>query len=537
MRILLCLLFVVMASSIVLASRLCLPIGEHPPPIEYALNKVQDAIAQSASSLEINCSQPDYQLFYEVDNDYDSDDFILVVTDVELIITSGSARGIMYGLLHMLDQLGGLAWKIANLHSSVVEMKARVRAISLPQQFLAVGRQHVRDILDEMVWLRFNAVVLSKAANSEMIKDSDPLMTTIKPLCIERGLHMIRSFGSSRNGDHWSVKAIEGADKTLEVEDAPLDLKNEHEWLDLTHCEELDGDMATVLRAKWPKSGSYGTSRLKPYWDRACQQIPKDSLSIILDFPPIFGGVEPADQLMRDYRPYFTFWSGQMIRGDKISEANLWNRFTGSNDSCLGLRLEKNRQMVSALEECLQPEDSNLDLATMHLWRIDESVFADIFWFVQQVWKMERGDHSALRDYDEEVALDTNILEKLIARDDSASHLDHECNYQHPGLQRIVNHGLALGHLAQYVTEKWLAARELIQYGISRKRKHRQLAVDRLQRSKHAWSLYWDRAKDLPGLFSHDYSSQEDIIKEIDIEIAVVSKLKPGFLNGLTGSD
>ena len=174
--------------------KICLPIRvAGDSPIEFALNSLREGIAYQSDLIEISCSQPDYQLFYSIDKSLkNKDDFILIISDVNIEISAGSERGVMYGILEFLRQLKSINFEISDVRSVVSHPNTAIRGLKVGYQFFSdrILRKDWILFLNEMVALRYNHLIIGREFAGGDIDQSvvESSIENLKQLSKSRGI-------------------------------------------------------------------------------------------------------------------------------------------------------------------------------------------------------------------------------------------------------------------------------------------------------------------------------------------------------------
>ena len=169
--------------------KICLPWRvKEESPISFALQRFRKEL-EEVSMISLSCSQPDYQLYFEIDRSLRyRDDFILIISDVNIEISGGSERAIVYGIQELAKQLSNGGYHFSNVRSVVFQSEIIKRSLGMDLgKLLEFQKTEMRQFLLAMSDARFNKLVLSHefTSSDKVEKSLRDLRTLANHLAID----------------------------------------------------------------------------------------------------------------------------------------------------------------------------------------------------------------------------------------------------------------------------------------------------------------------------------------------------------------
>ena len=204
------------AVTSVYASTICLPIQiPEVSPISFALNELKKTIAASEGKLSVSCSQPDFQLYWEVDPTLDDADyFVLIISDMNIEISGGNDRAISYALLELCDQLGDHNFNLSSLRSVVFRPHLGIRGLSLHEQIhTGLSQEDWDGLLPQMTYLRLNYLEIHGELFSnqkQLIKHAAEFLDLQVAMTSPAPLDQLAAKGVADNQDRTNLPTSQG---------------------------------------------------------------------------------------------------------------------------------------------------------------------------------------------------------------------------------------------------------------------------------------------------------------------------------------
>ncbi len=344
---------------------LCLPIHRDPEsPIHLALESLREELHQHADMIEVSCSQPDYQLYYQIDRSLDrKDDFILIISDVNIEISGGSERAIIYGLQELLRQLRNGRYLASSIRSVVSQPKVGTRTLQLKlDSLIKPSLANEFSWIDRMSFLHFNKLILvsdQPALEGQDRQALEAIRNRAKQKCIEVFFREFTIHDSlvkkgfkveaglvARSGP----KLVDKSRKAIRFED--LRLERMGKYLSQT----------SVLIPCRNISEYFHLDQLQ--WKRYVDEQGTAPAEMILNYegPSIFRSKNDTCDFLSRYHHYFSVWS------TLLTSPKYRTRITPllNCEKELDFQIDKHAMRISSLVCDLLPD---------RIWRVDPLTF------------------------------------------------------------------------------------------------------------------------------------------------------------------
>ena len=499
--------------------RICLPIQiPQNSPVEFALNAMREEAVDHGNKVEISCSQPDFQLFYAIDKSLKSeDDFILIISDVNIEISGGSDRGVMYGILEFLQQLRAKDYEVSEVRSVVSHPDVDIRGLQINYQYLLAGGPILGwpSFFNEMVALRFNYLIISNMPTDKIATKplDDEAISELKDLARTRNIGLeFQNFSPDTFGKK-GLEVNSGVVVRKDLQRTDFRLKNQ--MPDFERLSKIKEYPTVVVDVDGRRIHNFSNWH-QLQWYRIFADRNRVPPKVILDCTDQELWRADSPDFLVHYRRYFSNWSQQLEHPQVFTPMPAY--------ACLSESLSERVQAAESasvlLGDCFVNDEYGFDWRTFQ--RIDKLNQGHFYMLERMLDDLhERNIFSSKSKTPNKLAL-TTVIDSLKT------------------LQLVLeNHGhqdctdLALDHILldladfstclSYTLHKLESLLQLSKYVDLGKRQDKLQAINHINSANEVWDNRW-RGLDVNGKERSEFKPRWN--KERKRELEVIKKLR-----------
>lgn len=521
------LLSILCCFSPTIPNKICLPIHlREGSPTHYAIQELSKVLTESQGLWEVSCSQPDYQLYVEVDENMGSeDDYILIISDVNIQIAGGGDRGIMYGIEEFGRQLKIGDYHLSNTRSVVNYSDNLLRGLQINYaKAVEVQRpEYWTDIMDRMVDLRFNSLLLNdidddNRASASIESNSNTVgaqwLSNLKVLAEERAIYLhIENQGNA--SDESMVKQSQELTKKAvgQVTDDQSDLEElilSRSWIDLDFQSEgtmrLYGqEKNSPILINYSLAGAFFSPTKRDTWRSLQERIGNDQKAgTLLNYSAelIYHQDSGAALNFLDWHwLHFYSWADLIFNQKKSKPAvgGVLSTNYGCPSKDLNRIWHEIEDLIRISESLLNGPEIFFDLSSFHqIDRKGKIKFVDIQILVRQLpsdsnfmstWpdELEEQDRSSNpAKVPAQEILDS--ITQICSRIDEIF-VDLDCEL---GSSVVTDQLEAIMLMGRYLEEKINCATKLRMFQQYKKRKYKEEAMSHIKNAAVHWQNYWE---------------------------------------------